>query len=75
VNVTACPDEGCDQPAEILDRAMIESTHEPVEHIRVACLGGHRFLMPSEMLPSRRAHPQQDTPAVAIATHGGWRQP
>jgi hypothetical protein len=75
VDVTACPEEGCDQPAEILDRTMIESTDEPVEHVRVACLGGHRFLMPAEMLLSRRRNRSQVIPAVVIATRDESRLP
>lgn len=51
---TGCPEPGCYLPAEILDRTVLESTDGPVEHARVACVGGHRFLMPTAMLPERR---------------------
>jgi hypothetical protein len=53
MDVTGCPEPGCNLPAEILDRAILESTDGPIEHARIACLGGHRFLMPIEMLPER----------------------
>jgi hypothetical protein len=41
-------------PAEILDRTILDSTDGPIEHCRIACLGGHRFLMPTAMLPERQ---------------------
>jgi hypothetical protein len=47
---TACPQPGCTMPAEIVDRRLLESTDDPIEHVRLVCLAGHRFLMPAEML-------------------------
>jgi hypothetical protein len=38
-------------PAEIVDRRLLESTDDLVEHVRLVCVAGHRFLMPTEMLP------------------------
>jgi len=46
---TACPEPGYALQAEILDRTLIESTDELVEHVRVACPRGHRFLMPTRI--------------------------
>ncbi len=71
MDVTECPEPGCDLPAEILDRTVLSSTDGPVEHARIACLGGHRFLMPTAMLPERR-----DVPAAlrsAVVTFPGQR--
>lgn len=53
MDTTGCPEPGCGLPAEILDRAVLESTDGPIEHARIACVGGHGFLMPVEMLPQR----------------------
>jgi hypothetical protein len=50
---TGCPEPGCDLLAEILDRTILESTDGPVGHARIGCVGGHRFLMPTAMLPGR----------------------
>jgi hypothetical protein len=51
---TVCPEVGCDLPAEILDRRILKSTDGPIEHSRSVCVGGHRFLMPTAMLPERQ---------------------
>jgi hypothetical protein len=51
MEITACPQPGCALPTEILDRMLIASTGGPLEHARLACLGGHRFFMPTHMLP------------------------
>jgi hypothetical protein len=50
MDCTTCPQEGCAVPAEVVDRRVLESTDGPIEHIRVVCLVGHRFFMPTEML-------------------------
>jgi hypothetical protein len=55
MDVTACPQAECDLPEEILDRMLTRSTHGPVEHARLVCLGGHRFFMPTEMLPGAQS--------------------
>lgn len=55
---TQCPEPSCGLPGEILDRVVIPSTDGPVEHVRLLCIGGHRFFMPAEMLPSR--HPDRE---------------
>ncbi len=52
MDYTTCPEEGCQVPAEVVDRLVLESTDGPVEHICVLCLLGHRFFMPTEMLPA-----------------------
>jgi hypothetical protein len=62
---TGCPEPGCNLPAEILDRTILDSTDGPIEHCRIACLCGHRFLMPSAMLPER--HNLQAARRLAVA--------
>jgi hypothetical protein len=47
-SVVACPE--CGHPATVVDRAVLESTDGPVEHVRVRCPGGHHFFMPTEGL-------------------------
>jgi hypothetical protein len=65
---TVCPEPGCDLRAEILDRRILKSTDGPIEHSRITCVGGHRFLMPTPMLPKR-----QHLFAIAAATPDGLR--
>ena len=68
---TRCPEPGCELPAEILDRAILESTDGPIEHARIVCLGGHRFFMPTAMLPERHDVPGTRLFVVAGATRPG----
>ena len=56
MDLTACPQPGCELPAEMLDRAVLDSTDGPVEHARVMCLAGHRFFLPTAMLPDGADH-------------------
>ncbi len=44
-DLIACPE--CGVTAEVLDRFTLDSTAGPVEHLRIACLSGHHFLMPA----------------------------
>lgn len=53
MDLTTCPD--CGHPAEIEWRDVWESTEGPVEHAKMACLHGHRFLLPVEWLTRRRS--------------------
>lgn len=41
-----CPDEGCDQAAEVVERYWLDSTFGPVVHIRTRCIINHHFNMP-----------------------------
>jgi hypothetical protein len=43
-----CPD--CGLPAEVLDRFVLESTNGPVEHLRIRCVAGSPFLVPTSCL-------------------------
>ncbi len=47
-SLIACPE--CGLLAEITDRFALSSTDGPVEHICVACVDGHYFRMPIDML-------------------------
>jgi hypothetical protein len=46
--MTTCPT--CGQPADILDRPVLESTDGPVEHVRIRCVNGHAYLLPTDTL-------------------------
>ena len=46
--IVGCPQ--CQQPAEVLDRFVLESTDGPVEHLRVSCVDRHHFLLPAEAM-------------------------
>jgi hypothetical protein len=71
---TACPEPGCTAPAETLDHTLIESTHGLVEHVRVACPRGHRFLMPTQMLPAQPYGWVREPAAIETPKHvGGFR--
>ena len=48
LELVGCPT--CNQPAEILRRAIIEGTDRPIEHVRIRCILGHGFFMPVELL-------------------------
>ena len=43
-----CPQ--CRAPAEIVARWVFESTDGPLEHVKVVCVLGHWFAMPTWML-------------------------
>jgi hypothetical protein len=68
---TVCPEPGCALPAEVLDRTLIESTDALVEHARLVCPRGHRFLMPTEMLPAQPYGWAREPAAIETPEH--WR--
>ncbi|HZC73708.1 MAG TPA: hypothetical protein VE442_23655 [Jatrophihabitans sp.] len=74
MNDTGCPEPGCYLPAEILDRFVLESTDGPIEHASIACLGGHRFRMPTALLPGRQdvSGPRRLAVASATRADGRW---
>ena len=39
--LTACPEPGCDLPAEVVDTYVLDSTSGPVTHVATACLARH----------------------------------
>ncbi|MPZ88164.1 MAG: hypothetical protein GEU81_08840 [Nitriliruptorales bacterium] len=48
IALTSCP--ACGSPAEIQSRFVLESTGGPIEHVKVACVQRHWFVMPSDAL-------------------------
>jgi negative regulator of sigma E activity len=50
MDMTSCPE--CGEPAEIVDRHVLESTDGPIEHARVRCVQRHHFFMPVGRLAS-----------------------
>lgn len=42
VDLTACPEPGCEQVAEVIDRFALDSTSGPVEHVATFCVANHR---------------------------------
>ncbi|HEX4686029.1 MAG TPA: hypothetical protein VH228_04555 [Nocardioides sp.] len=53
MDMTSCPE--CGEPAEIVDRHVLESTDGPIEHARVRCVRRHHFFMPVSGLHTVRA--------------------
>src|SRR6478672_2545493 len=53
IDTTTCPQ--CGAVAEVTERAVLESTAGPVEHVRVVCLDRHWFLLPAESVTSATA--------------------
>jgi hypothetical protein len=50
LDLVVCPE--CAAPAEVVDRFVLPSTDGPVEHVKVACLMRHWFLLPVAALPA-----------------------
>jgi hypothetical protein len=48
--LVACPEPGCDAPAELTDQFVLPSTSGPIEHVRTYCLHRHILMMPTERL-------------------------
>jgi hypothetical protein len=48
LELTGCP--ACDQPAEILNRFVLESTAGPLEHVKIRCVLEHGFVLPIALL-------------------------
>jgi hypothetical protein len=41
-----CP--SCALPAEVESSSMLDSTHGPVEHLRIRCVLEHRYMLPRD---------------------------
>jgi hypothetical protein len=50
IQLTRCPELGCDMLAEIVDRFVLSSTDGPIEHVRTYCLAKHMLTIPTERL-------------------------
>jgi hypothetical protein len=50
LQLTICPDELCQLPAEITDRFVLASTDGPIEHVRVHCVARHHHTLPVDRL-------------------------
>lgn len=62
MELTVCPE--CSEPAEILWRAVAESTDGPVEHAKVLCVRRHWFLLPTAALAGpHEASPTRSAPS------------
>jgi hypothetical protein len=64
---TRCPDCGC--PAEVRDRAVLESTDGPIEHAKVACVNRHWYFLPVADLD---IHAHNDDLHKAETRHAAW---
>ncbi len=53
LDLVVCPE--CGAPAEVLDRFTLGGTGGAVEHVKVACLARHWFLLPAASLPRMRS--------------------
>jgi hypothetical protein len=60
LDLVVCPE--CAAPAEVVDRFALPSTDGPVEHVKVACLMRHWFLLPAAALPTVSALPTGTEP-------------
>ena len=48
MQLTRCPE--CDGPAEIEHRTVLESTHGPIEHVKLRCVQRHWCFVPTSSL-------------------------
>jgi hypothetical protein len=73
MDTTTCP--ACGALAEVVWRAVLESTDGPIEHAKVLCVQRHWFLLPvgslqaSAHAPTRPA-PQQESAEQSAHSHG-----
>jgi hypothetical protein len=52
-----CP--GCGAPMEIIDRFTLFGVPAPVEHVKVRCVVGHWYTIPTDWLASADRHRQR----------------
>ena len=68
MELTTCPE--CGEPAIIVERHVLDSTHAPIEHAKVRCVTGHWFFLPVAHLV--RAELVERTRAPARSAIGSW---
>ncbi len=73
METTHCPE--CGRPAELVDRAVLESTDGPVEHAHVRCVQRHRFWLPVEYLTREPRMPAPRTSPTPGPVPVGPRRP
>ena len=61
-----CP--GCGAPMEIIDRFTLYGVPAPVEHVKVRCVVGHWFTIPTEWLARADRAPGAADQEVAGST-------
>jgi hypothetical protein len=61
-----CPT--CGLPAEITDRFTLDGVPEPVEHVKLMCIGRHWSTLPIDLLP---VSPRVPSHAEGVAQTGG----
>jgi hypothetical protein len=59
MDTTSCPE--CGQPADVVERHVLESTDGPIEHARVRCVQRHHFFLPVATLASSDRRPVRRT--------------
>jgi hypothetical protein len=69
MDLTTCPE--CRAPAEIVDRAVLDSTDGPIEHARVRCIARHAFFLPVERLSSFRRGPARRSASPTARRNAG----
>ena len=47
MSLVECPNPDCQAPAEIVDRAVLQSCTGPVPHVRTVCPYRHFFFLPT----------------------------
>jgi hypothetical protein len=52
VQLVACPELGCQAPAAVIDRFVLDSTSGPVDHVKTYCADQHGFTVRTEAVRS-----------------------
>jgi endogenous inhibitor of DNA gyrase (YacG/DUF329 family) len=62
-----CPT--CGAPTEIIDRFTLYGVPEPVDHVKVRCVVGHWYTIPTDWVPSAGRDSQVDVSSRRSAVH------
>lgn len=60
-----CP--GCGAPMEVIDRFTLYGVPAPVEHVKVRCVVGHWYTIPTDWFASAGLDPQRQAASQPIA--------